>query len=106
MNKTDTVEDFFQMIFKIKFNAVRLAIHPLLRITIRDNIRKHSECSSKQESSWGLRISQTKTLDTDVILSPSYPQSESIVLRGPRRRRLGWDLEDETYVRQASNYYV
>ena len=55
---------------------------------------------------WGWDFPKTKTPDTDVILTPSYPQSESIVLCGPRRRQPGWDLEDETCVRQKSNYYV
>ena len=53
--------------------ASRLAIHQLFRITIRDNIRKHSETSSKRESSWGWDFSKTKTRDTDAILSPSFP---------------------------------
>ena len=48
--------------------ASRLAIHQLFRITIRDNIRKHSETSSKRESSWGGIFPKRK----HVILTPYW----------------------------------
>ena len=105
VNKTNTVVDFFHMIFKITIQNCQTS-NTSASLNNRDNITKHSESSSKQESSWGWDFPKTKTRDTDVILSPSYPQSESIVLCGPRRRRPGWDLGDETCVRQVSNYYV
>ena len=44
-----------------------------LRITSRDNNRKNSESSSKGKARGGWDFPKTKTRDTDVTLSPSFP---------------------------------
>ena len=89
------------MIFKIIIikKTFRSGIHQLLRITIRENIRKHSESSSTQESSWVWDSSKTKTVPVSHRVRTSF-------YAVPDGVEPGWNLEDETCVRQVSNNYV
>ena len=69
LNKTDTIVDFLQMIFKIIIqNSNTASQSNKLR-----QIQKTFESSSKRKVREGQDFPKTKRPDTDVILSPSFP---------------------------------
>ena len=64
LNKTDAIEDFLQMIFKIIIQNLQTS----------NSSVSHSNNKRQHQKTYGVGYSMTKTRDTDVILSPSFPQ--------------------------------
>ena len=75
MIKTDTIVDFLQVILKIIIQNLQISNTSASQNNKQKEHQKTTNIFEREQSSWGLVLSKTKTRDTDVILSPSFPQA-------------------------------